>query len=320
MKIILLLSLLAALESCSGTRRNPEVCCENELECTKLGTHEFVFCSTGACVNFTCTEDGTCDGDEDCAAPAICLSATCIAPTDAGVSTDTSGPLPGMVTIPGGSFLRGCNSVVDDCSSRPDEKPANLISVSTFAIDITEVTQAAYKLCMDSGPCTLPLTLFDPTGKPDFPVVSVTWDQADAYCTWKGKRLPTEAEWEKAAREIDGRKYPWGNSDPTCTLAHYLGCPLGDQQALVVGSKAGDSPQGLKDMGGNVSEWTSDWYGDAYYASSSTTDPQGPMTGNARVVRGGSWGFGTDFMRASERYSSAFSSERTGFRCAVKIP
>jgi formylglycine-generating enzyme required for sulfatase activity len=236
---------------------------------------------------------------------------------DAPISPDGSPP-PEMVSVPGGPFTRGCNQAVEDCSNLTDQVPLAMITVSTFTIDGTEVTQAAYKLCIDAGKCTAPSTAFDPLNKGSHPVGGVTWQQAVDYCAHKGKRLPTEAEWEKASRGTDGRKYPWGNFESTCQLSHYLDCALGDTSSLPVGSKAGDSPFGLKDMGGNVSEWVSDWWNNQFYSTSPTMDPQGPPTGTYKVIRGGGFGYGSRYLRSSNRFfgNPTTATAGVGFRCA----
>jgi len=236
---------------------------------------------------------------------------------DAPIDTDGALP-PGMITIPGGSFLRGCNQAVEDCSTLTDQIPLATINVSTFSIDGTEVTQAAYKLCIDAGMCTAPSAAFDPMNKGSLPVGGVTWQQAVNYCMYRGKRLPTEAEWEKAARGTDGRKYPWGNFDPACQLAHYLNCPFGDTAPLPVASKEGDGPFGVKDMAGNVDEWVNDWYDRQYYYLSPSTDPPGPPTGTLKIIRGGGFGSGTFYLRSANRrtQSPTTPTPYVGFRCA----
>lgn len=315
--------ILIAVVAC--TARNPEVCCETMDECASLGWDSTQPCVVGACVGRICVERGACDGPEDCLDGSTCVESVCELPqdmVDASIDAPPDSPeIPPelMVVIAAGDFIRGCNVQVDDCSSRSDELPAVSITMFKFSIDVTEVTQGAYKRCMDVASCSAPTSGFDPIGKPAAPVTGVNWAQANDYCFWAKKRLPSEAEWEEAARGTSGLKYPWGNALPNCTLAHYLDCPLGTTQAMVVGSKSGNSPYGLKDMGGNVSEWVNDWYDANYYGGSSpVVNPQGPNSGQYKVIRGGGWGFGIDWLRSSKRYYMlpTSSSMYTGFRCA----
>jgi len=168
--------------------------------------------------------------------------------------------------------------------------------------------------------------------KPGFdqhPAVNVSWDGADAYCRRSGRRLPSEAEWEKAARGPDGSIYPWGNAAPTGQLANFADQSSGSSSpendgfahSSPVGSYlAGASPYGALDMAGNVWEWVSDWYDANYYANSPAVNPQGPATGSFRVLRGGSWNGDTSFLRAAYRGGDVPYDAVNfdfGFRCAM---
>jgi formylglycine-generating enzyme required for sulfatase activity len=217
----------------------------------------------------------------------------------------------GMVRVPAGEFFSGCNEKVDsECDE--DEKPGKKRYVAAFAIDATEVTVEAYRECVRAGRCQEPEQYpFDCNwGRGDreaHPVNCVDWSQATTYCGWKGKRLPTEWEWEKAARGTDGQKYPWGNEQVSCRQA-VIGegrtgaCGRGDTTFEVASKPLGVSPYGAHDMIGNVCEWTSSQY-------PGSTDP---------VVRGGWWGSEPGKARASGRsvLDPVYRYGFHGFRCA----
>jgi formylglycine-generating enzyme required for sulfatase activity len=255
------------------------------------------------------------DGPRDAHVSDAAHDAPADAPIDAPAEPDamTDGALGPMVPVPAGAFMMGCDTVVDtNCS--PDEYPYHAVMVSAYEIDRREVTQADWQACMDASACTSPQANYDPTTTPDQPVRDISFAQAAAYCTFMGKRLPTEAEWEKAARDEDGRIYPWGNSDPTCALANFQGCGGLDN----VGARpAGQSPHFILDMAGNVWEWVSDFYDSSYYASSPAMDPTGPASGSSKVARGGSFSTVASETRTSNRISAdpTLAYDDIGLRC-----
>ncbi len=228
----------------------------------------------------------------------------------------------GMCLVPEGSFWMGCNEqAFDDCIS--DEVPFHEVELLQFFIDRTEVTQGQYKKCVDDGSCTKPSCNWNPGLTPNQPVVCVTWPQAGKYCSWANKRLPTEAEWEKAAKGIDGRIFPWGIVAPTCEYAVLdngsPGCGTGAPKDVCGTSPKGDSPYGLCDMAGNAAEWVSDWYGPSYYAGSGDSNPFGPEEGTLRVRRGGSYVDTPEYLAVRRRGvdSPLMGYSYLGFRCVA---
>ena len=247
-----------------------------------------------------------------------------------------------MVYVPAGEFTMGSPEGEGD----DDEHPQHSVYVSGFWIDQTEVTNEQYRKCVQDEACRAPAaydwgeptysywSTYSDSSKADHPVVSVSWQDAKAYCEWADKGLPTEAEWEKAARGTDRRKYPWGNSfdgsklnfceDAHCGSAHNdSSADDGYQRTAPVGSyAAGASPYGSLDMAGNVWEWCQDWYDGGYYARSPGRDPQGPNSGVLRVVRGGSSSDNEKDTRATNRHWSDIVGrhDNVGFRCVSSAP
>jgi formylglycine-generating enzyme required for sulfatase activity len=227
-----------------------------------------------------------------------------------------------LMYVPAGPFLMGSNP--NDAGAESDEYNQRTVTLEAFWIDKYEVTNAQYALCMADGACQLQSNLgsdkrsayYNDPQYTDFPVIWVSWNDASAYCAWAGRRLPTEAEWEKAARGENRQTYPWGNQAPTCELANFNNCK-GDTTA--VGSyPAGAGPYGALDMAGNVLEWVRDWYGKIYYKTGSSENPTGPSSGQYRVHRGGAWNDYVFEVRAAERDNRDPTLRRDfiGFRCA----
>jgi formylglycine-generating enzyme required for sulfatase activity/tRNA A-37 threonylcarbamoyl transferase component Bud32 len=273
-------------------------------------------------------------------------------PTSTSTSPSTSTCPQGMAEIPGGSFFMGSDDDLDL------EKPAHKVKLTRYCMDIYEVTTADYKACSDRGDCRRAsranqwsgisdherdvfdpvCNIRDPSSRATHPINCVDWTMADEYCRMRAARLPTEAEWEFAARGPDGRKYPWGDALPTADLLNACGSECvkwtglhdvpqegamfeGDDRwptTAPVGSfPRGASPFGLRDIVGNVWEWVADWY--APYTPDVRTDPAGPQHGEARVIRGGGWnGAHPAWARPTFRYRSdpATRSHGIGFRCA----
>lgn len=231
----------------------------------------------------------------------------------------------GMVAVPVGWFLMGSDPAADRVAG-PQEQPQRGVYLDRFEIDQYEVSNAHYlRFVLATKAIVPPYWKGDPF--PDkmapHPVIGVTWREAEAYCRWVGKRLPTEAEWEKAARGTDGRLYPWGNQLPgwlRTNIAH-PGSKRGIRYpplANVDRYERGVSPYGVYQMAGNVAEWVADWFEPGYYQRAPKENPKGPAQGEDKVFRGGSWNEDPEVARSAGRgaHPPDYRSYLVGFRCA----
>jgi formylglycine-generating enzyme required for sulfatase activity len=239
-----------------------------------------------------------------------------------------------MVYVPEGEFLMGS----DDEKAFSDEKPEHLVYLDAYWIYQTEVTNRQYIQCIQAEGCKL--SVWGEKPDDDYPVTQVLPRDGRNYCKWAGGRLPTEAEWEKAARGTDGRKYPWGNEPITGERANFCDVNCDEEwgnpdinqddgyaRTAPVGSyPAGASPYGALDMAGNVWEWVSDSYAPDYYSNSPYRNPKGPQGDDyIELTRGGSWLSRTSF-RITNRFSldgAVFDEimfETFGFRCVHDVP
>ena len=276
------------------------------------------------------------DEETATASPTLTFTPTSIAsptpsatPTFDGLApakTDDSGAE--MILVPSSSFLMGKDA------GNADENPVHLVKLDDYYIDKYEVSNADYKACVEDLKCSLPktTTFYASILYRNHPIVFLSWDKAKDFCEWRDARLPTEAEWEKAARGTDTLNYPWGNifdkratnfCDAECENAwadqgvidkYTMTAPIGTYPD-------GQSPYDIYDMAGNVSEWVADWYGEEYYQDSPIKNPLGPENGTYRVFRGGSWydkktdlyTFSRFFLRPEIAYNYI------GFRCAGDV-
>ena len=221
-----------------------------------------------------------------------------------------------LVYVPAGQFSMGANGV---------DNPIHTVSLSAYWMSRTKITNRMYTLCVGVGVCAPPAsipggTVYSNPVYADHPVVGVTWEQANAYCGWAGGRLPTEAEWEKAARGTGDQPYPWGNEPPSCDLLNFGGC-VGSTSSVTTYPESA-SPFLALDMAGNAFEWTLDWYDASYYTTSPVQDPPGAEGGLYRVIRGS--GFDSDSTQIASAIrrpaSPTYTSRDLGFRCVVQQP
>ncbi|WP_230467479.1 SUMF1/EgtB/PvdO family nonheme iron enzyme [Lujinxingia vulgaris] len=224
-----------------------------------------------------------------------------------------------MCAVEAGPFLRGSRE--DDEAARREEQPMSSVELSAFYIDRAPVSAAQFFRFASETGLKLDEEWYQfnaPRGAGELPVVHVTWREAYEYARWAGKRLPTEAEWEKAARGTDGRTYPWGDAPPNAELALY-----GENPAPGVPGErsAGRSPYGVEDMAGNVFEWVADWYEGTYYNEAPPRDPGGPRRGTRKVLRGGSFAHPEFALRCATRgrYEPGERRANHSFRCVWSL-
>lgn len=240
------------------------------------------------------------------------------------------------VTVPGGEFEMGAEGGVAEA----DEAPKHKVTLDTFVIGKYEVTNKNYHTFVKATGHRLPQNCCEPKytiwkgdapmdDAVELPMINVSWDDAVAFCKWAGGRLPTEAEWEKAAKGTDGRIYPWGNDSPMSgNRANFSFDPVSVWEGPASLAKKdqylhGTSPYGAHEMAGNVWEWVSDWYDEGYYKNSPSKNPQGPAEGKIKTIRGGSWRNNMDTLRTTNRNGKHPPTERRvyiGFRCAKDAP
>jgi formylglycine-generating enzyme required for sulfatase activity len=221
-----------------------------------------------------------------------------------------------MALVPAGEFIMGSQG------GAADEQPVHRVYVDAFFMDKYEVSVGQYAKFLEATSLEAPPD-WDIMNQPQHqkrPVVNIDWADAVMYCKWTGKRLPTEAEWEKAARGTDGRIYPWGNEFPTRLHANFGKTEWNNHAALVPVGKLedGKSPYGIYDMAGNAWEWVNDWYDANYYKNSPSQNPAGPSSAELKVLRGGSWSDSPDDLRSANPYiyEPASRYHNVGFRCA----
>jgi len=221
-----------------------------------------------------------------------------------------------LVYVPPGEFIMG---------NGESNAPVHNVTLDAFWMYQTKVTNRMFAQCVAVGACSSPTeeiggSVYSNPQYANFPVVGVTWDQSQAYCAWSQGQLPTEAQWEKAARGLNGNVYPWGDTDPACNLLNFGYCS--GRTSEVDAFPDGVSPYGLYDMAGNIFEWVGDWYGETYYTDAPTANPTGPENGQYRSIRGSSFETDSDQVGSAIRHFGAqtYHSRDLGFRCAVTQP
>ena len=232
-----------------------------------------------------------------------------------GLGSSWERPADGMVMmyIPEGEFQMGSNY------GESDEQPVHTVYLDAFWIDQTEVTKVFYKMCVSAGTCRVTKKMEETSN--NNPIAYVNWNDAQTYCKWVGARLPTEAEWEKAARGgRDGFVFPWGDTSPTCQVGSTSGAQTGNCGRAISVQSFAPNGYGLYDVSGNVWEWVNDWYDPNFYSTTPANNPIGPSSGDGRVHRGGSWFLGEVYARVANRQGGDSDGQGyyfdMGFRCA----
>ena len=327
-----------AVDACGGGKPNG---CDDSLTCTLDACDPLKGCTHAA--NASACDDGkpctaeTCDVAKGCSSAPAAAGTACPAGVCDTKGTCTPSNVPaGMVFVPGGTFKMGC--VPGDGSCYANEEPRHIVVADALFFDQYEVTVEQYGACVKAGKCTptadkwgdfqLKKCNAGAPGKEKHPINCIDWTQSDAYCKFAGKRLPTEAEWEYAARGgLEGKLYPWGDAEG-CEFAVWQsaagkkepGCD--GSGTMPVGSKpAGKNGYGLYDMAGNLCEWVADWYDGSFYAKSPTKNPVGPGEGTFRTNRGGTFFYSAEGLRASLRFHDVPQQffDGLGFRCAKSL-
>jgi formylglycine-generating enzyme required for sulfatase activity len=228
-------------------------------------------------------------------------------------------PYSEMASIPAGEFVMGSS----DKKAKSNENPSHLVYLDSFYIDKFEVSFKEFEEYLAANPKQYPTITgwVDRKARPDMlnkPVFGFQWKRCKKYCEWKGKRLPTEAEWERAAKGLEGRNYPWGNEPPDDKRANFGNCCFiqkGSVLSPVDNFDNGKSPEGVYNLGGNVAEWVHDWYDKKYYEKSPYKNPKGPVKGKHHVIRGGAWNSLPVYLRSTSRYGDSDAKDYYGIGC-----
>ena len=228
-------------------------------------------------------------------------------------------PYSDMVHIPAGEFDMGS----PEGEGKKNEQPSHKVYLDAYYIDKYEVTFKDFEEYLSSNAKQYPTITgwIDRKARPEMvnkPIFGLQWKRCKRYCEWKGKRMPTEAEWERSAKGIEGRKYPWGNEPPDEKRSNFGNCCFIQKGKVLsqVGSfEQGASPEGIYDLGGNVAEWVYDWYDKKYYSKSPYKNPKGPKKGKYHVIRGGAWNSLPVYLRSSSRYGDSDAKDYYGIGC-----